>query len=60
MFGVSYLTSPPSYDHIRGLTYGTLTEEDRRASRSSWDGRDLAASAAVLVIILVAYLYFNG
>jgi SSS family solute:Na+ symporter len=60
MFGVSYLTSPPSYDHIRGLTYGTLTEEDRRASRSSWDARDLAASAAVLVIILVAYLYFNG
>ncbi len=60
MFGVSYLTSPPSYDHIRGLTYGTLTEEDRRASRSSWDGRDLAASAAVLVIILAAYLYFNG
>ena len=60
MFVVSYLTSPPSYDHISGLTYGTLTDEHRQASRSSWDARDLAASAAVLVIILAAYLYFNG
>ncbi len=60
MFVVSYATAPPSYDKISGLTYGTLTDEHRRASRGSWDFRDVAASAAVLVIILIAYLYFNG
>ena len=60
MFVVSYATAPPSYEKISGLTYGTLTDEHRRASRSSWDFRDVAASVTVLVIILVAYLYFNG
>ncbi len=59
MFVASYVTSPPSYDHITGLTYGTLTTEQRQASRRSWDARDILASAAVLVIIMVAYLYFR-
>jgi len=60
MVGVSYLTAPPAYDKISGLTYATLTDDDRRTSRGSWDWRDVAASAVVLLIILAAYLYFNG
>jgi len=60
MVVVSYLTEPPSYEQIRGLTYGTITEADRRESRASWDWRDVAASAVVLGVILAAYLYFNG
>jgi len=60
MVGVSYLTAPPSYEKISGLTYGTVTDEHRRTTRSSWNWRDLAASAVVLLIILAAYLYFNG
>lgn len=59
MFVVSYVTPAPSYDHITGLTYGTLTDKDRQESRRSWDARDILASAAVLVIIIVAYLYFR-
>ncbi len=60
MVGMSYLTSPPPYQKLSGLTYATLTDDDRRTSRRSWDWRDVAASAAVLLIILAAYLYFNG
>jgi len=60
MVGVSYLTAPPAYDKISGLTYATLTDDDRRTSRGSWDWRDVGASAVVLLIILAAYLYFNG
>jgi len=60
MVGVSYLTAPPAYEKIGGLTYATLTDDDRRTSRSSWDWRDVGASAVVLLIILAAYLYFNG
>jgi SSS family solute:Na+ symporter len=60
MVAVSWWTSAPSYERLSGLTYGTLNEEHRRLSRGSWDWRDVAASVAVLLVILAAYLYFNG
>lgn len=60
MFAVSYATSPPEYDKISGLTYGTLTEEDRKESRSSWNWVDVALSALLFVAILSAYIYFSG
>jgi SSS family solute:Na+ symporter len=60
MIAVSYLTEAPQYDKIKGLTLGTATEEDRRATRQSWDWRDVAASALIVLCILGAYLYFRG
>ena len=60
MLVVSYLTEAPAAEKIRGLTFGTLSDEDRALSRSSWDWRDVTASVAVLVMILMAYLYFTG
>ena len=60
MIVVSYATSKPDYDKISGLTYGTMTGEQRRESRASWSGLDVAASALVLVAIVAAYLYFRG
>lgn len=60
MVGVSYLTQPPAYEQISGLTFGTLTEEHRSSSRSSWDWKDVLFTALVLVLILTAYLYFTG
>jgi SSS family solute:Na+ symporter len=60
MVAVSYLTAEPDYTRIGGLTYGTISEEQRRESRNSWGALDLVASAAILVAILAAYLYFRG
>jgi SSS family solute:Na+ symporter len=60
MVVISYLTSEPAYDKINGLTYGTLTDEDRRESRASWNKWDVIWSAAVLAAIIAAYLYFRG
>jgi SSS family solute:Na+ symporter len=60
MVAVSYLTAPPDYAAISGLTYGTLTDDHRRASRASWGAGEVAASVMVLVAILAAYLYFTG
>lgn len=60
MVGVSYMTAPPEYERISGLTYGTLTQEHRDESRSSWNWKDVATSALVIVLILAAYLYFTG
>ena len=60
MIVVSYMTREPDYARISGLTYGTLTDEDRASTRSSWSGLDLAASAGLMVLIVAAYLYFRG
>jgi SSS family solute:Na+ symporter len=60
MIVVSYLSAPPSYEKISGLTYGTVTEAHRKESRSSWSTGDIVASAVVLVLIIAAYLYFRG
>ncbi len=60
MVGVSYVTREPDYASISGLTYGTMTVEDRVDSRSSWGVRDVFASAMILVAIVASYLYFSG
>ncbi|MBM4154250.1 MAG: sodium/solute symporter [Lentisphaerae bacterium] len=60
MIGVSLATAKPDYARIAGLTYGTVSDEDRAASRTSYDWRDIAGSAVVMAVIVAAYLYFNG
>ena len=60
MVGVSYATREPDYASISGLTYGTMTVEDRVDSRRSWSARDVFASAMILVAIVALYLYFSG
>ena len=60
MVGVSYAGAIPDYDRIKGLTFSTASEEDRRRTRDSWRWTDVAASLVVLVFILGAYLYFRG
>ena len=60
MVVVSLMTAPPSYEKISGLTYGTLSEEHRKETRSSWSAGDVIASVVVVLLILAAYLYFTG
>jgi len=60
LIGVSYLSPAPPEERIRGLTYATVTAEDRASSRSSWSRFDVIASGVVLFLILLAYLYFRG
>jgi SSS family solute:Na+ symporter len=60
MVVISYLTAPPAEERLRGLTFGTLTAEHRRESRSSWSAVDVTASCVVLGAIIAAYVYFSG
>ncbi|MEX2603869.1 MAG: hypothetical protein WD361_06685, partial [Gracilimonas sp.] len=59
MFVVSYMTAPPSYEKISGLTYGTLTEEDKRLSRESYTWVDTSLSILLVAIIGFIYIYFS-
>lgn len=60
MIGVSYASPAPSYEKISGLTFSTMTEEDRQRTRASWTTKDVITSAFLIVLILIAYLYFTG
>lgn len=57
---VSYSTREPDYDRISGLTYGTITGDQRSESRASWSASDVLWSGLVIAGILAAYLYFRG
>jgi SSS family solute:Na+ symporter len=57
---VSYLTPAPAPEQLVGLTFATVTPEQRQQSRASWSQGDVIASAVVLVLIIAAYLYFRG
>ena len=60
MIVVSYLTNEPSYSKISGLTFSTMTAEDRRQSRASWSYVEVVNSVIVVGLIIAAYLYFTG
>jgi len=60
MVGVSLLTAAPDAARIEGLTYATVTAAHREESRRSWNGWDVINSGLVLVLIVMAYLYFRG
>src|SRR5262249_3149620 len=60
MIVVSYMTAAPDYEKIKGLTFATATDEDRRNTHMSWDWHDVASSLFVLGCIMGAYLYFRG
>ncbi|MBC2604099.1 sodium:solute symporter [Puniceicoccus vermicola] len=57
---VSYATKAPDYEKISGLTFGTVTDDHRKDSRSSRTFADYFWSGLVIVFILAAYLYFRG
>jgi len=60
MIAVSYATEAPAEDRLTGLTYATVTDEHRLESRRSWGRTEVLASVVVVLLILAAYLYFNG
>ena len=60
MIAVSYATAAPEQARLTGLTYATVTDEHRAESRSSWGRADVIHSCLVLVLIVIAYVYFSG
>jgi SSS family solute:Na+ symporter len=60
MIAVSLMSEAPSYEKISGLTFGTMSDNDKATTRASWTKSDVALSVLVIVLILVAYLSFTG
>ncbi|WP_211097041.1 sodium:solute symporter [Neolewinella litorea] len=60
MVGVSYATEAPPLIKVQGLTMSTVSDEQRAETRASVRTIDIVFSVLVVVLILVAYLYFTG
>lgn len=59
MIVVSMLTRAPEYEKIQGLTYATTMAADKKASRLSWNKRDVILSVIILVIIALVMVLFS-
>lgn len=57
---VSLATPAPSAQQIAGLTYGSLTEEQKRQNRNSYNVWDIAFSLLVLGIVVFVMITFSG
>jgi solute:Na+ symporter, SSS family len=57
---VSLLSKAPPIDQIKGLAMGTLTEEEKRENRESYDWKDVVASIFVVLVVIYVMISFNG
>jgi len=57
---VSWLTPVPSEEQIQGLTFATLSEEQRKANRASYNFWDIAFSLIVIGIVAYVMVSFTG
>jgi len=55
----SLVTSSPSAEKVSGLTYHSLTADDRKELRESWNAFDVIMTVVILAIVVGIYVYFS-
>ncbi len=58
--GVTLSTTEPEYSKIVGLSFGTLTKEQRLENKNSYEKIDLILSVILVIIVVVILNYFTG
>jgi SSS family solute:Na+ symporter len=57
---VSLATNPPNYAAIAGLSFGTLSNEDRKLNKESIALIDIVLSVLLVAIVVFVLSYFTG
>ncbi len=57
---VSFGSAAPNYETIKGLAFGTLTDEQKREAKGSYDNIDVVLSILLVVVIISVLSYFTG
>jgi SSS family solute:Na+ symporter len=57
---VSLVTVAPNYELIKGLAFGTLTEEQKQANKDSFDTIDVVLSIVLVLLVIGVLTYFVG
>lgn len=55
---VSLFTKKPSSEQIKGLCFGTATEEQKKSTKASWNKWDIVHTVIILGITVAFYIYF--
>ena len=58
--GVTLSTSEPNYNDIIGLSFGTLTEEQKHENKNSYELSDIFLSIILVILIIGVLSYFTG
>ena len=56
----SLLTNPQLEEKLKGLTFSTITNEQRASAKNSYTKSDIAFSGILVVIIIFVLTYFTG
>jgi SSS family solute:Na+ symporter len=57
---ISLLTTAPDYKTIVGLSFGTLTDEQKQAHKNSYDTIDVVLSVVLVFLVVGILCYFTG
>jgi SSS family solute:Na+ symporter len=57
---ISLLTTVPDYKTIVGLSFGTLTDEQKQAHKDSYDNIDVVLSVVLVFLVVGILCYFTG
>jgi len=57
---VSMMTVAPTEASIAGLTFGTLTEEQKASAKNSYNIIDIVASLCLILAVIGVMVYFTG
>ncbi|RED97919.1 sodium:solute symporter [Marinoscillum furvescens] len=58
--GVSFATAPQTKEQLAGMTYGTLSDEDKASNKTSYNWKDIVVSVIVVAIVISIMIFFNG
>ena len=58
--GVTLSTSEPNYNDIIGLSFGTLTGEQKNENKNSYEFSDVLLSVILVILIIGVLSYFTG
>ena len=58
--GVTLSTTEPEYSKIVGLSFGTLTKEQRIENKNSYETIDIVLSVTLVIIVVAILSYFTG
>ena len=58
--GVTLTTSEPEYSKITGLSFGTLTTEQKLENKNSYETIDIILSVSLVIIVVAILSYFTG
>ncbi len=58
--GITLTTSEPEYSKITGLSFGTLTAEQKLENKNSYETIDVILSVSLVIIVVAILSYFTG